>query len=238
VVYEEAAPPASLEQERDEEEETDGDEECRLPVRERQRGVPDVAQSKSHEHEPDSRRANRDGEVTALRRAETPEISERSPRSVGTIAQAFSSLDVGLHGSSLSGTLTAVTRVGLLFALAVGLSLVAPALSADQTRIATHCSPSGDVCYGVFREQAGLIHFKLTLAAKYFSRYRICVRPLGQAETCKRFRVRKTGTSAWGGNIVWQRNFPQRGVRTYKVTWKRGATPLGPSLTFTVPAPV
>jgi hypothetical protein len=124
-----------------------------------------------------------------------------------------------------------------LSALAVALAVVAPALSADRTRIASYCSPSGDVCYGVFRAQ-GLIRFKLTLAAKYFRRYRICVRPVGQAPTCKSFPVRKTGRAAWGGTVIWQRNFPQRGVRTYKVTWKQGRTRLGPPLTFTMPAPV
>ncbi|MEK6274682.1 MAG: hypothetical protein AABM30_05020 [Actinomycetota bacterium] len=128
-----------------------------------------------------------------------------------------------------------MARIGLLLALAVGL-LASPASSANQARIASHCSASGDVCYGIFKDQAGTIRFRLTTAAKYFTRYRICVRPLGQVATCKSFPVKKVGAN-WGGTVIWQRNFPVRGPRRYQVTWKLGANRLGPSLSFTLPAP-
>ena len=78
--------------------------------------------------------------------------------------------------------------------------------------------------------------FRLTLAAKYFQRYRVCVRPLGQQPKCKSFPVKKTGAS-WGGTVVWNRNEPVRGPRGYRVTWRQGATRLGPPLTFYLPAP-
>lgn len=129
-----------------------------------------------------------------------------------------------------------MVRISLLVALAAGLAVAAPASSADQIRVAHYCSASGDVCYGVFND-SGTIRFRLTLAAKYFSRYRICVRPIGQAARCKRFSVRKTGAN-WGGSVIWQRNFPNRGPRRYRVTWSQGGQRLGPSLSFTQPAPV
>ena len=99
--------------------------------------------------------------------------------------------------------------------------------------IPTYCSPSGDVCYGIFRE-AGAYNFRLTLAAKYFSRYRLCVRRLGGGRRCKSFPVKKTGAQ-WGGKVSWKRNFPQSPGRRYRVTWLRGTNRLGPPLNFTLP---
>lgn len=128
-----------------------------------------------------------------------------------------------------------MVRWGLLLALAASIAAVAPATAAEKTRVKSYCSPSGDVCYGIFK--AGSTYsFRLTLAAKYFSRYRVCVLPLGQQVKCKSFPVKKTGAS-WGGTVVWQRNFPVRGPRGYRVTWRQGTRRLGPPLTFYLPAP-
>ena len=125
----------------------------------------------------------------------------------------------------------------MLAALAAGLVAAAPASPAEQLRVAGYCSPSGDVCYAITND-SGTINFRLTLAAKYFSRYGICVKPLGQAVTCKTFRVRKTAGSTWGRKIAWQRNFPTAGPKRYRVTWARGGRRMGPALYFTLPAPV
>jgi hypothetical protein len=127
-------------------------------------------------------------------------------------------------------------RISLLVALIAALAFAAQASPAEQNRIASHCSASGDVCYGIFLSNA-LYRFKLTTAARYFSHYRICVKPAGLTGTCKRFPVRKVGAS-WGGTVIWQRNFPQRGPRVYRVTWKLGSQRLGPPLSFVLPAPV
>jgi hypothetical protein len=129
-----------------------------------------------------------------------------------------------------------MSRFILLVTLAAGLAVAPLALSAEQGRVASHCSSSGDVCYGIFKSKLGAVRFQLTTAAKYFARYRICVRPLGQTATCKSFRVRKVGAN-WGGTVSWQKNFPVRGPRRYRVTWKQNGHRLGPSLSFTLPAP-
>jgi len=63
------------------------------------------------------------------------------------------------------------------------------------------------------------------------------VLPLGQQAKCKSFPVKKTG-AAWGVTVFWQRNYPVCGPRGYRVTWRRGATRLGPPLTFYLPAPI
>ena len=128
-----------------------------------------------------------------------------------------------------------MARFILLVTLAAGLAVAPLGLSANQGRVASHCSASGDVCYGIFKN-VGAVRFQLTLAAKYFARYRICVRPLGQKTTCKRFRVRKIGAN-WGGKVSWQKNFPLAGPRRYQVTWIQGGHRLGPRLAFTLPAP-
>lgn len=140
-------------------------------------------------------------------------------------------------GVAIWGKLFVMVRLSLLVALAAGLAFAIPASSADQARVASYCSESGDVCYGITKDRLGTIRFQLTTAAKYFSRYRVCVRPLGTPATCKSFPVKKVGAN-WGGKVIWQRNYPGRGPRKYQVTWKLGANRLGPSLSFTLPAPV
>jgi hypothetical protein len=121
-------------------------------------------------------------------------------------------------------------RVALLVVIAAGLAMAAPVSAARSGRIASHCSASGDVCYGIFDDR-GVIRFQLTLAAKYFSRYRICVRPPRGATTCRSFPVKRVG-SQYGGAVRWERNFPTRGPGRYRVTWKQGVRALGPGLTF------
>lgn len=127
-------------------------------------------------------------------------------------------------------------RLSLLLALIAALVAVAPSAAADQTRVKSYCSQTGDVCYGIFKT-GSVYSFRLTLAAKYFQRYRICVRPLGEQAKCKSFPVKKTG-AAWGGTVFWQRNYPVRGPRGYRVTWRQGTRRLGPPLTFYLPAPI
>jgi hypothetical protein len=118
-------------------------------------------------------------------------------------------------------------------ALAAALAAVTPASSAGERRIASYCSPSGDFCYGIF-EQRRVVRFELTTAARYFGRYRICVRPPAGATVCKSFPVVARG-QAFGGVVRWARNYPYRGPGAYRVTWRLGATALGRALVFTLP---
>ena len=77
-----------------------------------------------------------------------------------------------------------------------------------RTHSFIHCSETGDVCYGISRAR-GAWSLKLeVLAAKYFSSYELCVRPVGKAKRCKTFPVKKTGVGAqWGGKVYWTRHF-------------------------------
>jgi hypothetical protein len=126
----------------------------------------------------------------------------------------------------------------VIAALCAALALASAASAQPEQlspRIASYCSPSGDVCYGIFTDPARVaIRFQLTLAARYFGRYRICVRPPRGATLCKSFPVRKVGSN-YGGTVRWQRQFPNRGTGTYRVTWRRGTRALGPTLRFRLP---
>lgn len=121
----------------------------------------------------------------------------------------------------------------VVLALACGtLALASAATAAPDRRIASYCSPSGDVCYGIFSDPGNVTRFQLTLAARYFGRYRICVKPPSGAATCKSFPVKKTGR-VFGGAVKWDRNFPtNRGPGRYRVTWLLGTQRLGPALFF------
>jgi hypothetical protein len=115
---------------------------------------------------------------------------------------------------------------------APALVLLGAASAAQPVRVPSHCSKSGDVCYWIV--EAGTGHnLRLTLAAKSFSRYRICVKPQRRAATCKSFPVKKSGAQ-WGGKVSWERNFPHEPGR-YLVTWRQGTKRLGPPLKFTLP---
>ena len=97
--------------------------------------------------------------------------------------------------------------------------------------IAAYCSPSGDVCFGVFR-RSGVVYLDLTTFARYFGRYRLCVDgPVGR-EVCKSFPIRKRGAN-YGSSVRWSTNYPREGAGVYRVTWKLQQR-LGPTLKFTL----
>jgi hypothetical protein len=131
-----------------------------------------------------------------------------------------------------------VTLKAVRLLLAAGVSALALGVAAGASGITTksYCSTSGDVCYGISTGRAGNHRLSLTLAAKYFSQFRLCVRKTGQPATCKRFGVVKTGQT-WGRTVIWERSFPLHGPGTYRVTWLHRGQRLGPALSFNLPAP-
>ena len=117
------------------------------------------------------------------------------------------------------------------------ITTAAPAASRPKT-IASYCSPSGDVCFGVFN-RSGAVYLEISTAASYFSRYRLCVRPPAGAtagrERCGSFPVFRRQGSGSSSSVKYTRQFPVVGPGTYRVTWKLGAAPLGPTLRFRLP---
>ena len=111
-------------------------------------------------------------------------------------------------------------------------ALPPPSAEAAPVPVETYCSPSGDICFGIFR-RSGAIFLDLTAAAKYFPRYTLCVRPPQGAVTCRRFPIRSSGHGAFISSVRWHTSFPARGAGPYRVTW-RLQKPLGPTLVFRV----
>jgi hypothetical protein len=140
------------------------------------------------------------------------------------------------------------TAKSCVVAPAVLLALLSTAWSAAaagsaaprQTTIASYCSSSGDVCYGIFK-RSGKVYLRITTAARYFGRYKLCVRllPPGSdarhVQRCGSFPVFRQGGSTWGSSVNYARQYPVSVPGRYRVTWKLGATPLGPPLQFRLP---
>ena len=97
------------------------------------------------------------------------------------------------------------------------------------------CSPSGDVCKSV-RKVDGVRRLRISLAAEYFERYRLCVSGPEDVATCHRYRIRDLGAS-FGSTIAWRANFPFAGSGAYTVVWKLiGGGRIGRALGFHVHA--
>jgi hypothetical protein len=112
--------------------------------------------------------------------------------------------------------------------------------AAGPKTIASYCSPSGDVCYGIFK-RSGKISLEITTAARYFSRYTLCVRRLpprtapDYAQRCGSFPVFRQSGSTWGSRVNYARQYPLTFAGRYRVTWKLAGSALGPSLRFRLP---
>ncbi len=131
----------------------------------------------------------------------------------------------------------------LLVTVCLAAVACATATAAPNGRIASRCSASGDSCYAIFKDRGDVIRFQLTLAAKYYTRYRICVKPPrggppgSGATTCKSFPVKRTG-SLYGGAVMWERNFPRSLAQgRYRVTWTPGVQAVGPGVSLYFVAP-
>ncbi len=122
--------------------------------------------------------------------------------------------------------------LALTLLLASG-ATAAPASAARAQPISSYCSPSGDICFGVV-DRSGAVYLELSTFARYFDRYRLCVRPPGRAERCGSFPVFRRGL-VWGSAVKFSRNFPNVGSGSYRVTWKLGPQRLGPTLRFRLP---
>jgi hypothetical protein len=118
--------------------------------------------------------------------------------------------------------------------------LLAAAVGLGPAATTAYCSPSGDLCYGIFGRRHR-VYLRITTAAHYFNRYTLCVRLLpaaaGGAEhalRCGSFPLFRGGGGTWVSTINYARQYPITQPGRYRVTWKAGP-PLGPSLTFRLP---
>jgi hypothetical protein len=109
-------------------------------------------------------------------------------------------------------------------------TLAATATARPGKRLAHYCSTSGDLCYGV-RKSSGAFLFDIDTFARYFARYRLCLRPPGRAATCKTFAIHRRGR-IFGSTIRFASAFKSSGPGRYRVEWKLGGRRLGPALSF------
>ncbi len=90
-----------------------------------------------------------------------------------------------------------------------------------------------DLCQSV-KKLDGVRRLGITLAAKYFKRYRVCVKPPGDIPpACQRFRIRRQGLS-FRSSIRWRRHFGDFGSGPYLVTWRHRGSRIGHRLGFHV----
>ncbi len=135
--------------------------------------------------------------------------------------------------------LVTLTLLLVLLSIAVTAAPAAPAVPREK-KIASYCSSSGDVCYGIFN-RSGKVYLRITTAARYFGRYKLCVRllpPSSGAEhtrRCGSFPVFRQSGSTWGSSVNYGRQYPMTVPGKYRVTWNLGASPLGPPLQFRLP---
>jgi hypothetical protein len=118
---------------------------------------------------------------------------------------------------------------------AVALAAVAFPSAHHATTLASYCSPSGDVCYGLIR-RAGIVRAEITTAAHYFNRYTLCVKPAGTGGAgllrCGSFPVFRQGGSTWGSSVRVAKQFPLTEPGIVRVTWRLASGRLGPTLRF------
>jgi hypothetical protein len=157
-----------------------------------------------------------------------------------------------------------VELAAMVVLVALATAATAATTRSDGSRaktIASYCSSSGDVCFGIFNRD-GRVLFKLTTAARYFSRYTVCATrlPRGKnpehAQRCGSFPLFRQSRSTWGSSVDFAKQFvgPASHPSTpldgrYQVTWRQvcsdctakarrhsdGGRPLGPSLFFRHP---
>jgi uncharacterized repeat protein (TIGR01451 family) len=106
-----------------------------------------------------------------------------------------------------------------------------PHQPAPRALPARWCSPSGDVCFGRLRGK-GPVRLGLTLAARYFRHYSLCVTAPAGSTTCRRFRVHRAGRGTWGSVVRLATRFPNGGKGLYTAAWSSRSGPLGPAIGF------
>src|SRR4051812_8435454 len=116
----------------------------------------------------------------------------------------------------------------ILIPVVTAASLVA-LIPATASAKSTYCSKSGDVCY---QAKGSPIKLRITTAAKYFSKYRLCITNPHGVRECHRFRVHRTKSGQYNSTISWPKHFEYGGKGAYKARWYAGGKALGAAGAF------
>jgi hypothetical protein len=115
--------------------------------------------------------------------------------------------------------------------LALTVVLVALPLRAEaHHRPTSYCSSTGDICQSTTKVN-GIRRLRISLFAKYFDRYRLCVRAPDGTRECHVFEIRAQGSN-FGSSVRWGLNFPHKGPGPYTVSWWTGGSLVGRVLGF------
>jgi hypothetical protein len=122
-----------------------------------------------------------------------------------------------------------VIRRGVMVLLSIA-ALGAAAAPAAQAR-RHFCSTTGDVCFGAFHHGAK-VQLRLTLIARFLTRYELCVTAPDGTRACHRFRLRRVAHGLYDSRVRWARRFPGRGPGVYHARWRHAGRALGPRIAF------
>ena len=103
------------------------------------------------------------------------------------------------------------------------------ALPATASAKSSYCSKSGDVCY---QAKGSPIKLRITTAAKYFSRYRLCITNPHGARECHRFRMHAADAGTFASTVSWPKHYEYGGTGTYHARWYAHGSALGPAVSF------
>ena len=129
-----------------------------------------------------------------------------------------------------------MTRTTRLFVVtAISAALVGTFLPRSEARHRPniYCSESGDLCQSSSKV-SGVRRLQIRTFAKYFGRYRLCLKAPDGTRDCKRFRMHETDSGSWASSIRWRRHFPQKGEGAYTVAWRAHGSRIGRRLGFHV----
>ncbi len=115
-------------------------------------------------------------------------------------------------------------------AVLVCVALLAVVVTTADAR-PSYCSRTGDLCYGA-RGKGATVRLRITLAAHFFTRYRLCVTAPDGTRACHGFRVRAAPHGLFESTVRWSAHFPSAGPGTYRARWRSGGNALGPPVSF------
>lgn len=113
--------------------------------------------------------------------------------------------------------------------IAVVLLVGSGSAGAAKLPIDSYCSPTGDYCQGLFRQDG--VRAKLSTFS-FRGTYGICVRSRMTGRECKDFRLRRDSNGIYQGSVGLARHFEIRPRGRYAVTWSYAGSRLGRKLHF------
>ncbi len=124
-------------------------------------------------------------------------------------------------------------RIRMFLAVTAFSVALTPQPVAAHHRPNLYCGETGDICQST-RKVDSIRRLQMHTFAKYFDRYRLCVKAPNGTRTCRRFRMVETEGGSFASSVRWRRHFPSAGTGAYTVTWRALGSQIGRRLGFHV----